>query len=179
MIQILILFIGGAASGKSQLAEELCEKLRHGEKAYIATMAIKDLESELRVQKHRAMRRNKGFSTIECSLCEPAKLTEIYRYPLALMECISNLLANELYIGRKSRDEAVDVICEYVKEISKGIQHLVIVSNDVFGDGVSYNTFTRDYMFALAQINRRLAELSDCVIEAVYGIPVYLKGEAF
>lgn len=34
-----------------------------------------------------------------------------------------------------------------------------------------------EYIRAMAEINRRLADMADAVIEVVVGIPVILKGE--
>lgn len=175
---MFVLVIGGAASGKSEIAETVCEKLCQGQKAYIATMAIRDAESEKRVERHREMRAHKGFDTIESSLCDHANLSIVANYHTTLLECMSNLLANEMFMNQKSGADAVDHICDCVEKINKNVSNLVIVSNDVFGDGTEYDSFTTDYIKALADINRRLAQVADIVIESVYGIPVFLKGDA-
>ena len=62
------LVVGGAASGKSQLAEQLILQSTARPRVYIATMQVWDSESERRVQKHRAMRAEKQFSTLEVPL---------------------------------------------------------------------------------------------------------------
>ena len=54
--------------------------------------------------------------------------------------------------------------------------NLVIVTNDVFSDGVVYPESTQDYLRRLARINAAAARLADCVAEVVYSIPVMLKG---
>ena len=58
---------GGAASGKSRYAEDLlCALSGEGPRIYLATMEAMDEESRARVRRHRALRQNKGFSTLEC-----------------------------------------------------------------------------------------------------------------
>ena len=52
---------------------------------------------------------------------------------------------------------------------------MVVVSNNVFEDGIQYDTGTGEYLNALGRINERLAVLADEVIEVVVGIPVILK----
>ena len=61
---MLTLVIGGAASGKSAYAESLT--LKHPlPRYYVATMQVWDEECAKRVEKHRAMRKEKQFETIE------------------------------------------------------------------------------------------------------------------
>ena len=59
------LVTGGSGSGKSEYAESLTESWETP-KIYIATMFPYDRESEKKIQRHREMRRHKGFHTVEC-----------------------------------------------------------------------------------------------------------------
>ena len=61
----LTLISGGAASGKSEYAEQTAVAAG-GPRYYLATMQVWDEESRRRVEKHRAMRAGKGFATVEC-----------------------------------------------------------------------------------------------------------------
>ena len=64
---MLTLVVGGSASGKSAFAERLA--VQSGlPRFYVATMRVWDAESEKRVARHRAMRREKRFETLECPL---------------------------------------------------------------------------------------------------------------
>ena len=60
------LVIGGAASGKSGYAEGLVLASPHRPRYYIATMEPLDGEARRRVEKHRGMRADKRFETVEC-----------------------------------------------------------------------------------------------------------------
>ena len=64
---MLTLVIGGSASGKSAFAERLA--VQGGlPRFYVATMRVWDAESERRVARHRDMRREKRFDTLECPI---------------------------------------------------------------------------------------------------------------
>ncbi len=92
------LVIGGAASGKSEYAEGLVLASSHFPRYYIATMEPFDEECRRRVEKHRRMRANKRFETVECYI----NLSSV-RLPergTVLLECVGNLAANELYSPR-------------------------------------------------------------------------------
>ena len=61
---MLTLVTGGAASGKSEYAERLAAAC-DGPRVYIATMRPLDKESVARIEKHRAARADRRFSTIK------------------------------------------------------------------------------------------------------------------
>lgn len=52
----------------------------------------------------------------------------------------------------------------------------MIVTNQVGGDGVKYSKETAEYIRIVGEINRRISEFADNVIECVYSIPVLLNG---
>ena len=53
----------------------------------------------------------------------------------------------------------------------------MIVTNQIFEDGIIYEPETMEYIRNLGQINQQLAEMADSVIEVVAGIPIFIKGE--
>lgn len=169
---MLTLISGGAASGKSEYAESVI--LRFGEpRIYLATMQVWDDESRRRVEKHRAMRAGKGFSTVEC----PVGLTQA-RVPagsVVLLECLSNLTANECF-GPQGFDGAGGRILDGVDRLLGISAEVVIVTNELFGDGADYDGDTLRYLNVLARLNRELALRADRVIEVVCGIPLTWKG---
>ena len=57
---------GGSGSGKSEFAESLVTGLADGPNLYIATMFPFDEECHKRIARHREMRKDKGFDTLEC-----------------------------------------------------------------------------------------------------------------
>ena len=62
---MITLVIGGAASGKSEYAEELVLKSEARPRIYLATMELFGEEARRRVEKHRAMSAAKDFRTLE------------------------------------------------------------------------------------------------------------------
>ena len=63
---MLILVTGGSGSGKSAFAESVVMGLKTRPNLYIATMYPFDDECHRRIARHRLMRRDKGFETLEC-----------------------------------------------------------------------------------------------------------------
>ena len=194
---MITLVTGGSGSGKSAYAESLlssCEGIRY----YIATMQIYDAEGEKKVERHRKLRAGKGFLTIESPInvgknqfaCAGEAEQAQYRQETvrkvqgssekksALLECMSNLTANEMFTkdGMKSEEEVVEKIVSEIQILSQKLDNLVIVTNNVFEDGVIYDAGTVEYLRALGRINAALARLADRVAEVVVGIPVELKG---
>lgn len=96
----------------------------------------------------------------------------------ALLECMSNLVANEMFAENKIRlrDEVTAQILDGIEALNRQLEHLLIVTNNVFEDGISYEETTAEYIEAMGQVNERLAAMADTVIEVVAGIPVVWKG---
>lgn len=166
---MIVLVTGGSGCGKSTWAEKLVSSLPNEKRIYVATMQVYDDESVRRVERHRAQRADKGFVTVECE--KDLLSADIEAGSIVLLEDLVNLMANEMFdCGDVSR------IVPALKSLAKRCRHLVMVTNDVFSDGVEYGESTQEYLRQLAAINSAAAELADCVVEVVYSIPVALKG---
>ena len=172
---MLTLLTGGSACGKSTWAESLAVRLG-GRLWYIAAMEPFGEESEIRISRHRSMRANKGFTTIE-------RYTDLQGLTLpcrgtALLECVCNLTANEMFSSGRIRsvDDTVDVVLRGVEHLASQCDETVVITNDVGSDGGGYDGLTMAYVDALGRINRELAKMSDDVLELVCGIPLLLKG---
>lgn len=202
---MLHIVYGGSASGKSSYAESFAMSLQgEGRLLYIATMypykwntTEIDPETMQRIERHRAMRADKGFDTVECY--RHVEHIVAKRQDVLLLECMSNLLANEMYLEPDSNagglaetmsevEKAGVGMSETLSPVSKKIvqalvnlstrvQDVVIVTNDVFSDGgsLTYDESTREYVKNLAEINCALARVAETVTEVVCGIPVIVK----
>ncbi len=167
------LIIGGAGSGKSAFAERLVQA-RPGPRLYIATMQPFDAECRARIARHRAQRAGKGFATLE-------RYTDLAGAALTLppgggilLECMSNLIANELY---SPGGGGADAALRGVEAMLLRCRDLTVVTNEVFSGGAAYEGDTLFYLRELARVNRTLASWADLAVEVVCGQPNVLKGE--
>lgn len=171
---MLTLVTGGAASGKSEYAERLACLSAGTPRVYIATMRPWDAECGARIAKHRDARAGRGFLTLECY--ERLIQAEIPGGASVLLECLSNLTANEVFGGAGA--DAAEEILRGIDRVCATARDTVIVTNELFSDGTLYEEGTMRYLGVLGEINRVLATRADRVVETVCGIPVFWKGEA-
>lgn len=172
---MMTLVIGGAASGKSEFAEELVLRAGDAPRYYIATMQPFDDECRARIRRHREMRAKKQFETVECFV--HLEQVTLPQKGVVLLECMSNLAANELYSPQGAGDDAVESIRRGIHRLRGQCEELVVVSNEVFSGGSRYEGDTLRYLRLLAQVNRMLAAQADEVYEVVCGVPVCHKGK--
>ena len=172
---MLILLTGGSACGKSAYGEQLAVQ---GPKPlyYIAAMQPYDEECLRKIARHRDLRAGKGFETIE-------RYTGVDTLQLpqtggtALLECICNLTANEMYIQPEAPVDPVEKVVAGVENLRRQTDTFIVITNDVGSDHEAYSEETRRYIRALGKINARVAQMADRVYELVAGIPICLKGE--
>ncbi len=62
-------------------------------------------------------------------------------------------------------------------ELAAQAGELVVVTNEVFSDGVRYDPESEKYRFLLGKVNAILAAQAAAVTEVVFTIPVIHKGE--
>lgn len=172
---MLTLVLGGAASGKSEYAEVLAMKLPGAPRIYLATMQANDAESRARVERHRALREGKGFLTVECPLA--LEHVAVPSGSVVLLECMSNLLANECFNPGSAGKSACERILHGMDRLCQLAGNTVVVSNLVFSDGIVYDPSTMEYIAMLARVNAALAQKADHVVEVVCSIPILHKGK--
>lgn len=203
---MLYIVTGGSGSGKSEYAEQIavqCRNRNGGTLWYLATMRIWDDEGRKRVERHRRMRAAKGFETIErYTDLETLELREkfeepnptgldaerktdslkhwescqVAQKPVLLLECMSNLVLNEFYDQKNGAEER---ILQGIKHLQKQCRDLIIVTNEIFSDGMTYDPESERYIQLLGRINRELGQMADSVTEVVYGIPLAVSTPVF
>ena len=184
------LVTGGSGSGQSAYAEDAvcrCRRLLNEKEKkntplyYIADMFPYGKETEEKIENHRRMRAGKGFHTLEWYQDLEGKLAEKAPSDLSgacvLLECVSNLTANEMYMDGGAGENTVKAVVNGICLLKRKCRHLVVVTNEVFSESVPDFPEMTVYKKNLAQINRALAEMADRMTEVIYGIPVYAKGE--
>lgn len=194
---MMTLILGGSGSGKSAYAEDYLLRITADKqksdkseyrKYYIATMQIRDAEMQAKVARHHRLRQGKGFTTIEQPVALEKALEMLWESETqiqsvaVLLECMSNLVANEMFsmeMLSMEVQEAGQVVTERVLQgvdaLKSQADPLVIVTNNVFEDGIVYDTGTIEYIETLGRINERMAAEADEVIEVVAGIPQWIK----
>lgn len=177
MVQLVI---GGSGSGKSAYAEQLimgtdAKRSRY----YLATMQVYDDEGRKKIERHRQMRAGKGFYTIECPRNIASAVGQIKTGAVVLLECMSNLVANEMFMEFSSplSEEIERSVISGILEIREKAADLVIVSNNVFEDGITYDASTMEYIRVLGRINEQIAQIADRTIEVSAGIPQIVRKE--
>lgn len=170
---MLVLITGGSGSGKSAWAEDLACTLGPGSKYYLATMRPFGQDAAQRIKRHHQMRSGKGFYTIEC----PDGLFDLPIGPAdtVLLEDLSNLAAN-LRFSDNAQDDCFSVLWAQLSTLANTCKHFIVVSNEIFSDGVIYERDIMDYLALLGRLNEALAEQADLVVEVVCGLPLPLKG---
>ena len=191
---MMILVYGGSGSGKSEFAEKRISELNKGNSLYyLATMQVYDNEDLERIKRHKKLRLGKGFITLEKSKNVGDVLDELNKEKSdILLECMSNLVANEMFdeeAGKENDaesnndnnigDDKTKLVFEKIKKdilkIKTACDNFVIVSNNIFEDGYTYDKSVEDYMKVLGDINRYITMISDEVWEVVAGIPIRVK----
>ena len=174
---MVILITGGSGSGKSEYGEQLVMQLEPKQRIYAATMICRDEESKKRVERHKRMRQGKHFQTVECPVdlekldlnLNPGETSTV------LLECLSNLAANEMFRETGKRKDVEEAVMEGLFHLQKQVTNLMIITNEIFSDGEDYGRETAEYQRILGSLKRRLAKMADQVYEVVYGIPICIK----
>ena len=153
---------GGSGSGKSAYAET--ELLR-----------LAKQNNCKKIARHREMRKDKGFDTLERYVDLKGTAEMLTDRPAVLLECMSNLTANEIYRPDGAGEQTADSIVDGVEELCSRCEHVVIVTNEVCSECTRDSADMIRYKKILSEVNRRLAQKADWVTEVVYGIPVEVK----
>lgn len=167
---MFVLITGGSGSGKSEIAEERTVSLG-GDRVYIATMQPFDEESKKRIARHRKMRLGKGFHTVERFM----DIRNLDIHGTALLECMSNLVANEMFSFSGAGDDTVYAVIKGIEHLLEKCDNLVVVTNEVFSDGIDYDGDTKRYLQNLGRINCLAAKMADEVYEVNCALSERLK----
>ncbi len=180
----LTLILGGARSGKSQMAQDTA--LSTGEAVlFVATGEALDREMLQRIEEHRGSRPS-GWRTLEAP-CDVGRqimgLAGDAR--VIIVDCLTLLVSN--VIGRCGPPEEVDAgvasraVAEEIGRLVSCIEEVpaafIVVSNEVGLGLVPDNRLGRIYRDCLGRANRELAQRAETVYLMVAGIPMVLKGE--
>lgn len=179
---MLIFISGGVRSGKSTFGEQLAKELATGRMVYLATSKPYDEEMEFRIEKHQKSREKKGFITIEKS--ENIDEVVFQKEDTALLDCLGTLLSNEMFydyslnFNDEFSKKITDKIFGDIVKTNQSVQNLIVISNEIFSDGKTYDLATEKYIEVLGKLHIKIAEISHMAIECAYGFHIFHKGEA-
>ena len=168
----LIFVLGGAASGKSQVALDLAGKL--GPRAFVATGQALDREMKVRIARHQATRAS-DWETAEV----PADLAKWFssnsqQYQTIVLDCLTLWLSN--LKGRRLNDLAViAATVDLLRAIRTTKAIVVIVSNELGLGLVPATKAVRGFRDLAGRVNQQVAAEADEVYLTVSGLPLRLK----
>ncbi len=164
------LILGGAASGKSSYAEQICLNSRKS-RIYLATSQVRDHEMRVKIDKH-VVQRGDGWTTYEEELDLSPILDSLNQTQICLLDCVTMWLTNHLLAG----NDLITAQDGLIAAISRCNTDLLVVSNEVGMGIVPDNALARQFREAQGRLNIALAAQADNVIQVVAGLPLVLKG---
>ncbi len=155
-----ILVTGGARSGKSEFAENLCLNIP-GKRTYLATAIPFDDEMKQRIKLHKKRRDpNLWHNLIE----EPYNIPEILvslnsKIDVLLLDCITIWL-NNLFLKIGTDESIIFKEIEKFLKVLQGINYnIVIVSNEVGMGLVPENKLARIFRDISGKVNKKMAKI--------------------
>ena len=163
------MFLGGARSGKSRLAQTAAE--RHaGPLHYLATAEAHDDEMTDRIARHRDDR-GARWRTVECPLALPEAI-DACTGGAVLVDCLTLWLSN-LMLAEQNIDQATD---ELLAALISTRSQVAVVSNEVGLGIVPENPLARRFRDAAGRLNQAVAARADRAVLLTAGLPLVLKG---
>lgn len=172
----LVLVLGGASSGKSDVALQLAEKGigPTARRAFVATAAGLDEEMAMKIARHRQSR-SSAWVTAEVPVDLTAWFNEEGRhYRVILVDCLTLWLSNHCELGRKERDILEDVRV-WLRAIRRSAARVVLVSNELGMGLVPVDARSRRFRELAGDVNRLVAQEADDAYLVVSGMCLSLK----
>ncbi|GIV90457.1 MAG: adenosylcobinamide kinase/adenosylcobinamide phosphate guanyltransferase [Chloroflexus sp.] len=170
----IILFTGGARSGKSRCAERYATRLSE-HVVYLATATADDDEMRLRIEHHRR-RRPSTWRTVEATAHLATVLAELPAGTVVLLDCLSLLVSNLLLANESDPEPAIErEITDLLAVVARRDLTLIAVTNEVGMGIVPAYPLGRQYRDLLGLANQRVAAVAAEVYLVVCGIPVELR----
>ena len=175
----IILVTGGSRSGKSSWAQKKAESMSI-HRVFIATCPVIDDEMSERIRKHRQLRDERTWRTIEETLDIAGAIDSSHEFPVALIDCLTLWINNLMYRAEKDNTVITEttVTMECLRVITAAKQHpgfVLFVTNEVGMGIVPENTQARLYRDLAGRCNQVFAEACDSVVLMVSGLPLEIK----
>lgn len=165
-----ILFLGGARSGKSRIAQETAETAP-GELVYVATGQALDDEMADRIARHRADR-GPRWRTIECPIDLAATIAAEGREGrILLVDCLTLWLSNLMFAER----DIAAASARLVAALAGSRATVMLVSNEVGLGIVPENALARRFRDEAGRLNQVIAAAADEVFLVAAGLTLKMK----
>jgi adenosylcobinamide kinase / adenosylcobinamide-phosphate guanylyltransferase len=165
----LTVVIGGAASGKSMVAEGLVTRTGLS-RVYLATAEARDDEMRSRIVAHRD--RRAGWATVEAPRDVAGALAGVATGSVVLLDCATLWLTNVMLGGGDVAAEEAALLAA----LRACAAPAVVVTNEVGLSIVPDNALARAFRDAQGRLNQRLAAQAGLVVAVWAGLPLVLKG---
>ena len=205
---MMILVTGGASSGKSAYAEQVACALpaphfylaamkpfgEEGARRIVRHRALRAGKGFITVECYDGLDAVAKSALEACSTgpCEaegsasasPSPSCDSSSRPVrgtALLESLGNVVANALFADDGScatYDDALKTVMEGVASVAGAFENLVIVGDEVGGDGIRYDAATETYIKLIGSAACAIAARCDVVVECVAGQPLVVKGDS-
>ena len=167
---MLVLLTGASGAGKSTYACKLAKSASENLTFISTEIPQPEIKSDAELL------RREGFTLVE-------RFVDIGGLNItggaAVLDCLCNLTANELFDeGGNTREGVENIVVNGVEALSKRFELLIVITNEVSSDGALYPDGTRAYIETLCAINREIAVRADAVYELCVSIPTVIKGKA-
>lgn len=177
---------GGVRSGKSTFAEELTAQCSHElnrSLIYIACGRARDGEMSVRIRKHQEQREQSKLSwqTREFPTDIKESVKTFDHHPVALLDCLTTLLDNELFstsaeLDEKHANQVFNKIIAGLEKIQREVSTLVIVSNEVLHE-YSHFSAVQLYQRTLGLLHQEIVKRAERAYLIESGLPIMMKGK--
>jgi len=170
----IVLFTGGARSGKSTRAEQYATQLGRTV-LYLATAEAGDDEMRERIALHRRQR-PASWVTLEVPIAVAATLATLEVGTVVLLDCVSLLVSNLLLAHELDAAAVVDTEIDSLLAAAHARDlTLIVVTNEVGLGIVPAYPLGRIYRDLLGSANQRIAAAAAEVYLLVCGVPVEIR----
>jgi len=162
----LTVLLGGARSGKSDLAVKLGEAWT-GEVVFVATATAGDDDMAERIERHQA-ERPASWTLIEHPQFGAADAAALPEDALVIVDCVTLLVSNLLF-GDHDERAVVAHVDSLASMLAKRTAPTIVISNEV-GLGIHPETeLGRTYRDLLGRANRALADHAETALFVAAG----------
>jgi len=160
------LLLGGARSGKSDLAVKLGQAWP-GQVTFVATATAGDADMAARIERHQD-ERPVDWQLIESPMFDADQAGDLDSDALVIVDCLTLLISN-LFFGERTEAEAVDHVSQLAAALTARAAPTIAISNEV-GLGIHpEKALSREYRDLLGRANRAFADQAETSLLVVAG----------